>query len=216
MLGILKRYKYGVLLLLIWLGMIVDPVLSGWAYHKVLFSVFQTGIVLFGLWALQWHRIRWFLAVGFGGLAVLSSWYIRFSPASPALALVNDICYTIFFGVVFIHIVQRLFEIREVASRHIIVAVVGYLLLGLLGAGLATMIELITPGSYQYQQTSLPLDFNQFTYYSFVTLTTLGYGDLTPLTPLAKALASTLSLLGQVYLTIVVAMLVGKYVKYND
>ncbi|WP_448562677.1 potassium channel family protein [Trichothermofontia sp.] len=53
--------------------------------------------------------------------------------------------------------------------------------------------------------------FRALFYYSFVTLATIGYGDITPITPLARTLSITLGIAGQMYLTILVAMLVSKY-----
>ena len=51
----------------------------------------------------------------------------------------------------------------------------------------------------------------QLTYFSFTTLTSLGFGDVLPLTPPAQSLALLIGITGQLYLTILVAMLVGKY-----
>jgi hypothetical protein len=55
-------------------------------------------------------------------------------------------------------------------------------------------------------------DFLLFEYYSFVTLTTLGYGDITPLTKVAKAFSVLEAVVGQLYLVVVVAWFVGMHV----
>jgi hypothetical protein len=55
-------------------------------------------------------------------------------------------------------------------------------------------------------------DFLLFEYYSFVTLTTLGYGDITPLTKVAKAFSALEAVIGQLYLVVVIAPFVGMYV----
>ena len=60
----------------------------------------------------------------------------------------------------------------------------------------------ITPG-----HTSFQLNI----YYTFVTMTTLGYGDITPQIPLAKSLSILISTSGQLYVAIIIAMLVGKF-----
>ena len=51
-----------------------------------------------------------------------------------------------------------------------------------------------------------------FYYYSLVTLTTLGYGDITPLEPMARGLAALEAVIGPVYLTVLVARLVGMHI----
>ena len=55
-----------------------------------------------------------------------------------------------------------------------------------------------------------------FIYFSFVTITTLGYGDILPVSHLARSLAIMFSVTGQLYLTMIIAMLVGKYLSVNQ
>jgi hypothetical protein len=52
---------------------------------------------------------------------------------------------------------------------------------------------------------------HEYIYYTFVTFTTLGYGDIIPLQPISKSLALLISISGQIYIAIIIAMLVGKY-----
>ena len=52
---------------------------------------------------------------------------------------------------------------------------------------------------------------SHFLYYSFVTLTTLGYGDITPVHPVARMLSYLEAVIGQLYLAVLVASLVGRY-----
>lgn len=79
-----------------------------------------------------------------------------------------------------------------------------YLLLGLAFAYAAILIDTLWPGSY-----SAPLDDSDALYLSFVTLTTVGFGDLVPIGGAARALAVLEGMLGQLYLVSVVAFLVG-------
>jgi len=98
---------------------------------------------------------------------------------------------------------------KEVNLEVIFAAISGYLLLGLIGGFLFQGLELIMPHSFNLSYTTSNLyDLN---YLSFVTLTTLGFGDILPLNQAAKSLVVLLSLAGQLYLTILVAILVGKF-----
>ncbi len=54
-----------------------------------------------------------------------------------------------------------------------------------------------------------------FSYFSFVTMTTLGYGDITPIHPISRAWVSAQSVIGQLYLAVVMARLVGLYISDN-
>ena len=73
-----------------------------------------------------------------------------------------------------------------------------------------TFLYLIEPASFHLPQGQV--DFLIFEYYSFVTLTTLGYGDITPLTKVAKAFSVVEAVVGQLYLVVVVAWFVGMHV----
>jgi hypothetical protein len=94
-----------------------------------------------------------------------------------------------------------------ITTRRIEGAIAGYLLLGLTWAQLYELVVLWHPGAFAGAVEgggSLP-----WTYYSFVTLTTMGYGDIMPVHPLARAVAVLEALTGQLYLTILLARLVS-------
>jgi hypothetical protein len=87
--------------------------------------------------------------------------------------------------------------------------------MGLLGAVLATVIELNSPGSYAFAPALAhvgavpPLAEFRFVYFSFVTLATVGYGDISPVSPAAQTLAWMEAVAGQMYVAIVIAALVS-------
>jgi voltage-gated potassium channel len=58
--------------------------------------------------------------------------------------------------------------------------------------------------------------FGRNLYYTFITMTTVGYGDLLPVKPYARSLATLIAITGQFYLGIIVAMLVGKYASQRN
>lgn len=83
-----------------------------------------------------------------------------------------------------------------------------YLLLGLGWAHCYHIANRLTPGSFQ---TSVGSFFSvvEWYYYSFATLTTLGYGDIVPIKPISRSLAIAEALTGQLYLTVLIARLVA-------
>jgi len=94
-----------------------------------------------------------------------------------------------------------------ITTRRIEGAIAVYLLLGFTWAQAYELVALWHAGAFAGAvdgRGSLPL-----TYYSFVTLTTMGYGDITPVHPLARALAVLEALTGQLYLAILLARLVS-------
>lgn len=121
-----------------------------------------------------------------------------------------------------------MFMIRHIArSKHVSVTIIinsinGYLLIGVLGAVLLAMTEIVQKifmqegaGAIQFSGLT-DQGFHDYLYFSFVTLTTLGYGDITPVSALAKSTTIIISVTGQLYLTILVAMLVGKFLSRPD
>jgi voltage-gated potassium channel len=105
--------------------------------------------------------------------------------------------------------------VRQASGRVIFGAACGYLLLGIIWSLLYYAIETAAPGSFrgppsrEEHGVAMPSDRGLLSYYSFITLATVGYGDVTPITPLARTLAWLEAITGQLYLAILVAGLVG-------
>ena len=99
----------------------------------------------------------------------------------------------------------------EVDGNKILGAICLYMLIGLIWALLFTLLQLWFPSAFQGVSANnewfelLP----DFVYFSFVSLTTLGYGDISPTLPLSKFLVYTEAIVGQFYIAILVASLVG-------
>lgn len=88
-----------------------------------------------------------------------------------------------------------------------------YLLSGSLWGIVYFLLHIVSPESFDGILGSTRSEqLNEFTYYSFVTLTTLGYGDVTPMLPIARTLSYIEAVLGQLYLTVLVAALVGIHI----
>ena len=108
-------------------------------------------------------------------------------------------------------------------------AVAGYLLLGISGGLLFSVLETIAPGSFvdhadKGQELLLSwlasdaagfriwdLDFSRIHYFAFVSLTTVGYGDIIPATSVSQFLSVSLSICGPLYLAIVMGLLISRY-----
>ncbi len=99
----------------------------------------------------------------------------------------------------------------KVDGNKILGAICLYLLLGLIWAVLYTLVQLEYPSSFQAIQQNQQWFtlFPDFVYFSFVTITTLGFGDISPDLPLARFLVYLEAIVGQFYLAVLVASLVG-------
>jgi len=109
----------------------------------------------------------------------------------------------------------------DISPNRLVGAVCVYLLLGVIWAIAYTILEMVSPGSFG---GFVPLQGrgwdNEWLYFSFVTMTTLGYGDLLPVSATARALAYMQAVFGQLYVAILVAGLVSAYISgrqsHND
>jgi hypothetical protein len=113
-------------------------------------------------------------------------------------------------------VIGRLLRHRSVTGRTLQGAVVGYLLLAV-----AYFFVFLTIDRYQTEPFFAGADrelepTSSYMYFSLTTITTLGFGDLAPLTPLGRLAATSEALIGQVYLVTFVAMLVGLLIKGPD
>jgi len=127
-----------------------------------------------------------------------------------------------FLGYTVFVIVQFLFKTNRVTANTICAAIFVYLLLGVLWSLELSIVEIIHPGSFtdSRQSGSQVIRFGgehsvDALYFSFVTLTTLGYGDITPTSPIAKMLVCMEAVVGQLFLAILVARLVGLHIIHS-
>ena len=120
---------------------------------------------------------------------------------------------TILFTAVVIAIILDFILKSKPVSREIIyAAILLYLLVALMWAHLYTFLELVDPASLNIDIGQANVNLMEFKYYSFVTITTLGYGDIIPVTEVPKDFSVLEAVVGQLYLVVAVAWLVGMHV----
>ena len=120
--------------------------------------------------------------------------------------------YTFMAVAVFIEVIRT----RRVTSDTMYGAVCVYLLVGMAFGSLYDLIETIHPGSFQINvDTALPAEIRWRTliFYSFMTLTTIGLGDVTPTTVQTQSLTSIEGVIGVLYLAVLIARIIGIYAR---
>jgi hypothetical protein len=147
--------------------------------------------------------------VAVAGLVV--SW-LSYARPSLKLDLASDLIMALFFGYVIFSLLKFVFKAGEVTRNVLFAAVSVYLLIGVFWSLLFSILEILEPGSFKGVSVSDSGGPQDLVYFSYVTLTTLGYGDITPETAKAGSLAATEAIVGQIYMTVLVAWLVGLYV----
>ena len=127
-------------------------------------------------------------------------------------------------------LLRSLFVGQRVTFEVIAASLCGYLLIGVLWANLYSLLELVQPGSFAFSSSIVsavdgevphslrfgPERFATALYFSYVTLTTLGFGEITPATTSARMLCSVEAITGQLYLAVLVARLVGLHIAHHS
>ncbi len=126
--------------------------------------------------------------------------------------LVALLCAALFYVFTTVIVFARVLSATEVTSDTLYGAVCVYMLMALTWAGLYMLIEWFYPASFYVSNTSSPyqeLNWSDLFYFSYTTLTTLGYGDITPVTSGTRSIATLEATCGVLYTAILVARLVG-------
>ncbi|MEH6616265.1 MAG: potassium channel family protein [Porticoccus sp.] len=113
------------------------------------------------------------------------------------------------------HLLRFVVVSNRVSGDLIFASLCVYLLIGVIWAYIYLVMELVTPGAFSINEDigqSHSALLRELLYYSYVTLTTLGYGDILPVTSITRAWAAMEAIVGQLYLAVIVARLMGLYI----
>lgn len=197
--------RYGLLFLLILLALVLTAANTTWL--KIAAVLVQGGVVLFAFLAARAGRRAWRVAIVLVPLAVILGIAGRFGDSRPAetlAAIINLVLPAAAIVVLGRRIVLEPF----VSSRTIIGLLCVYLLIGMTFAATYITIAVVSDEPFFVQiDHAQPVD---FTYFSLVTLATVGYGDFTAANPMPRMLAAIEGLTGQLYLVTVVAVAVSR------
>ncbi len=169
------------------------------------FRLCMSFVLLFSILSLEKVK-KSFVFSGFA--AVLLDWFSELGQDSHFSHYLRIITFIFVLWTV-ASLMLKFLQQKEVEMHSLLEAINGYLLLGILFSSIAILLNNFAPGSFQSSQG--PLGRNDLIYYTIVTLTTTGYGDVLPVTPGAKNLAMIIAVCGQIYVAFLVGVLVGKY-----
>jgi len=185
-------------------------------WHRILYSICYTLIFILSALALSKYRSRIFnIAV----LVVLIEWLSELFGLT-ILLKISLVVNIFFFGSIVILFIQQIARAKTVTPQVIMESINGYLMLGLSFSVLIALISIIDPNAFSFphlvNETAPSVsNLSNYTYYGFVTLTTLGYGDVVPLTSAAKSFSIFTAISGQLYIAIIIAALVAKYLNQS-
>jgi voltage-gated potassium channel len=209
------RWRFGVVLLASLLLAVGQPLMAELVDGRVSFGVFFSLLIAAVLLVFDDKKHRR-IAFSLSLAAFLGIWagYTIGDSAGRVLLVGAYLLGAGFFAFALFGILRAIFA-KQVSGDAVFGAVCGYLLLGIIWSLLYHAVETAAPGSFRMPSSGGDVaarqaaDSGLLSYFSFITLATVGYGDVTPATPLARTLAWTEAVAGQFYLAILVAGLVG-------
>jgi voltage-gated potassium channel len=146
-------------------------------------------------------------------LVIVFVWAEYFFPFQSIL-IISFTLLSVYLFTITISLIVHVALSKDVNANIIFSAINGYLLLGINGSIALLIMDRLSSTNVL---SNIKADsFYDYVYFSFVTLTTLGYGDLTPISAGGRALAMLLSITGQLYVAILIAMLVGKFLSKSN
>lgn len=181
-------------------------------------NLILTAWMAWALVSLSGKRRDGVIAFGLGALPALLGLVIPAEATPRALELGKDALWAAFPFFLGIRLLKRLFQAKRVSHREFCGALAVYILLGL---GFANVYEIyygLDPKSLGFAHTALggAPAFTDFVYFSFVTIATLGYGDVAPVTPAARLTAVVEAVVGLLYVAVLVGRMVGLQIASTD
>ncbi len=220
-LGLFQENKTYYLLLLMTLVALIGiyPFVSTKGIGRLSLTLFLIVTMLTGALVLSNNRINQIISVFSGSLMVISgTLHDSFHP-SVLLSTLSYLAGAIFFLHVSCVLIYDIFSYRKKVVVGLLYGAISvYLLIGISFAFSYSLVELVHPNSFRgtYGETGFTSTFSTMLYFSFITLTTLGYGDISPLSRQAIVLSYLEAIGGQMYLTILVPRLVGMYISRDN
>ncbi len=209
LINILHKRKYEAYLLSLFIllfGQIFLP--SGFEViwqHLLIIQNVLIGLLLFR------HSRKWlFILVVILSTILASECILLYWEDNTTIRFSMGLVFSIYFVLASIKVYSDVLNAEKVGNEMIAAVFSGLIMLGFIGSFLFTLIELTHAGSFSNLGTG-EARFQNLTYFSFVSLLTIGYGDIVPLTQVAKKTAMLLGLMGNFYLTFIIAIVIGKY-----
>ncbi|MHC4414673.1 MAG: potassium channel family protein [Planctomycetota bacterium] len=220
------RYRFSFLLAALTLLMLATPILhllapgSHWILAQIVVLILFTVMLLSAIVAVSESRLTGIIAVSLA-LPAISLQCVNVALEHKGFEIARHLSGILFLGYVVWGVLRHLFTRERVTVDLIFASLCVYLLLGVLWSLAYATMELLDPGSFVFalaeeqgggamrlgdEQSVFPL------YYSLVTMTTLGYGDVIPASSVARMFAAVQAMVGQLYLAVLVARLVGMHI----
>lgn len=204
------RGRFTKLLVLLLALIVISPIVQLYFQVRWFEELLFTAVLMWSVYSLEFDR-RLLAPAGLLALPGVALMWLGAHRAEWA-ALGAHVCLAAFLVFVIVAILRFIFGRREIEPDTIAGSIVVFLLMAVMWSLVYRAIDIVDPGSFSLNNRLTPLAPEDFRYFSLITITTVGYGDIAPVGPIARAFAMLEAVIGQMYLVILVSWLVGMYV----
>ena len=211
------RSQFGFLFLSLLLAIAIPPLLPRGPLVSVIFVVLLTAVLLSGLFAVVSDRTHFLIGAAMVAPALVINWWGE-AVSSQTLDTLGTVLAVAFLCYLTWLILLHIIVARRVDANIVFAAICVYMLIGwICGLGF-DIIEVLNGEALALAggASGRALQSGEGMYYSLVTLTTLGYGDITPVSPVARSLAVLEAVAGQLFLVVMIARLVGLQIAHGS
>jgi len=215
MLESIRKSKFFWLLLALLAFFLITPFIIDSEIDLYVFSLLFSIILCVSVYVSTHRRWVFILSIFLAVLVFVGIWVNSFVLDDPTFLEIEYGLIILFFSLVTIVILRSVIRDRVISFNTLCGAICGYLMIGFVWSFFYSLIYTVYPAAFTLPEAKMMLfdsNFQRFVYYSYVTLTTLGYGDIAPLMNIAKTFAWLEAIVGQVYLTVWIAQLVGLHI----
>ena len=202
----LPKYSFQGLFTLLIISLLSNAFLYGFVFIHYLSSIIFTLILLSMFYLFSKSKTHFYIVGVLALLTIATTWH-DINQRDTWSQLLDQGLNIIFFGYLIVLIGNRIFKTQKITADIIFGTICLYILLAFFWGFVFMVLDITNPNSINIGDH--PHNTMTYIYYSFITLSTLGYGDIVPLSPEAQTFAAFETVMGQFFIAVVVARYVG-------
>ncbi len=210
-----EEWRHLALLISILFLFVITPLVAVFQHGVLLMNVVAAGVLVTATYALSARKGLFAAAVALSGVSVVATWLLIITQR-PWAAIFSHSCVVVLIVYFSVTTLGYVLSGSRITMDKIFAAICVYLLLGYAWTFAYALVEELHPASFVALSGTPAHDYVahllDLRYFSFMTLTTIGYGDIVPRSPAARTLAVLEGITGQIYLAVLVARLVGLHI----
>ncbi len=209
----LQQWKMRLLLAVLLLTIVTYPFLETSVTGYLLLALGFSAVLVVAVYAVSHNKQQLATGLLIGIPAVIANW-LRYVFPEPAFILANHVLAVLFYAFIVWSLLRNVLTTRKVTSDVLYGAVAVYFLIAIGWAWVFSLLEFLVPGSFMNVvglRADLPVVWSDLAYFSFTTFTSVGFGDVLPVTNQARSFAILEVICGVLYITVLIGRLVGLY-----